>query len=159
MIFILFSYIQPCNKFVKTVAQHPKFFRGDVNTIRQQLQMEKEAEPKYIPYHILFSKDAPQHALLCYLKNSNLETEYIKIDGSGYWFHDALFIVFEELIRYFKMNQSKPDYINYVHSSKKPFVEVILDDDEEVLPSSSINSGFGIGNNILENYANMIRNH
>jgi len=130
---------------VKTITQHQKFYRGDIDTILQQLQMEKEAEPKFIPYHILFSKDIPEHALLCYLKNNKLVTEYIKIDGSGYLFHDALFVLFDELIRYFKQNQSKPDYISYIRSFKNPFVEVICDDIEEEFPSSSINSGFGIG--------------
>lgn len=108
--------------------------------------MEKEAEPKYVPYHILFSKDVPQYVLLCYLKNSGLTTEHIKIDGNGYSFHDALFVVFDELIRYFKSNLNKPDYISYIQNSKKPFVEVIIDEDDDDLPSRTINSGFGIGN-------------
>ena len=128
--------------------QHPKFIRGDLAVATQQLEMEKEAEPKFIPYHLIFSKDAPQYVLLCYLKNASLVSEYIKIDGSGYYFHDALFIVFEELIRYFKANQNKPDYVNFVQTGKKPFVEVVVDEDDEDIPSRPINSGFGIGNNI-----------
>jgi len=107
--------------------------------------MEKEAEPKYIPYHFLFSKDVPEHILLCYLKNDKLVTEFIKIEGSGYYFHDALFVVFEELIRFFKREQNKPDYVSYIQNSKKPFVELLGDEVEDHGPSRSLNSGFGIG--------------
>ena len=143
------SYIQPCNKLVKTVTHHPKFFRGDLSTILEQLQMEKEAEPKYIPYHFLFSKDVPEHVLLCYLKNDKLVTEYIKIDGSGFTFHEALFVVFDELIRFFKREQNKPDYISYIQSCKKPFVELIFDDAEEKMNSGTIRSSYGVGNLIF----------
>jgi len=131
---------------VKNITEHPKFYAGDLDTIYEQLKIEKEADPKIIPYHILFSKEAPQHAVLCYLKQHDFIKEFIKIENDSYHFHDALFVNFNELINYFKQNHSSPDYIQKIRSSKKPVTELIIDDQDDAANTQlSYDTSFGVG--------------
>lgn len=138
--------MNPCNKMVKTITEHPKFFPGGLDCILEQLKIEKEAEPKIIPYHILFSKETPQYAILCYLKQNEFIQEYIKIENDSYQFHHALFVNFNELINYFKHNYNSPDYIKKIQSSHIPFNEIVIEDNDEVEGKDlHFDTSFGIG--------------
>ena len=115
--------------------EHQKFFRGDIESVKLELQREQEEEPKILPYHIIFSRAHPRQALICYNRKEQFLSESVTIDSLGYYFHEALFMSFNEVIKYLKENINDKHYIDYLKSKTKK-VEIIIDsDDDDVAPN------------------------
>lgn len=103
--------------------------------------LEKETDPKKIPYCMVFNDKAPQYAVLCYLKQGEVIRENFKIENDGFRFHESHFVNLNELLSFFKKNLHTPDYINHLNSAKDPYIGVIIDEEE----NANLAEGYSIG--------------
>ena len=91
----------------------------------------------------------PRYIILFYiLKGQSLIQEHIKIEKSGYLFHDCTFVNLDQLILWFKEARNKEDYQHYLVTHKNPISNIIdleaEPDLEQPDNSNKFNIGYGI---------------
>jgi len=85
---IVERYITPCNRSLREVIQHPKFFQcAKADEVKAELEKEKEEVNSRIPYKFLILEDYPQYVVLAYIPNKTMVREFIKVKPRGHFFH------------------------------------------------------------------------
>jgi transcription elongation factor SPT6 len=96
-------YITPCNRSIREVTQHPKFFScKKIEEVQGELEKEKSEASSKIPYKFVMLDDYPQYVILCYIPNKSIVREFIKVKPRGYNFHGQYHYPFVSLINWFK---------------------------------------------------------
>eukprot|EP00455_Lapot_gusevi_P053340 TRINITY_DN8305_c0_g1_i11.p1 TRINITY_DN8305_c0_g1~~TRINITY_DN8305_c0_g1_i11.p1 ORF type:complete len:295 (+),score=67.57 TRINITY_DN8305_c0_g1_i11:279-1163(+) len=100
------KFISHINRYAKDMLNHEKFRFGSLHDIDQLLRVDKENDPKRIPYYVWIDANSkyPGNFTLTCLPNNNLKHEYIRLTPDGYQFRDKTFSKPNELIAWFKKN-------------------------------------------------------
>ena len=85
---IVERYITPCNRSLREVTQHQKFFQCKKGEeVQAELEKEKAEASSRIPYKFVILDDYPQYVILYYIPSRTLVREFIKVKPRGYHFH------------------------------------------------------------------------
>lgn len=114
---IISNYLRPCNKIVDGILVHEKFNPDGVEAVRSLLLELKAAKPALIPYLFTTAKEYPCFLVLCYAINRDaIKYELVQIKPAGLGFHQQIFANLDFVIRFFKDNVKKKEYVKYVET-------------------------------------------
>lgn len=114
-------YITICNRHVREVTQHPKFFPcKNISEVHAELDKEKAEASSKIPYKFTMLPDYPHYIVLCYIPSKSFVREFIKVKPRGFLFHGQYHQPFQNLVTWFKSEFSTQEYKTYLRSSYEP---------------------------------------
>ena len=118
---IIERYITPCNRSLREVTQHPKFFKcKKEEEVKDELEKEKKEASSRIPYKFVILDEYPQYVILYYIPSKALKIEFIKIKPRGYFFHGRYHYPFHDLINWFKSEFRSKESQSYVRRTAIP---------------------------------------
>ena len=118
---IVERYINPCNRTLREVTQHPKFLKcNSIDDIQKAVEAEKQEDGTRIPYRFTILDKYPQYVVLAYIPSKVLVKEFIKIKPRGYFFHHQYHYPFVNMINWFKQNFRNKEYQRYIRKTGSP---------------------------------------
>ena len=99
---ILYRAIKPMNEYAKQLSSSTYFRFGTDADVEEIIRVEKQTQPKRIPYFFSYSSKYPGVFRLTYLPARTVEREYVYVTPQGYKYRDTYIKKVVDLISKFK---------------------------------------------------------
>lgn len=99
---ILVNYVQHFIDFAKKIETHHKYSAEDPESIERGLVIEKQRNPKSIPYRIGINPKSSGRFIIYFMPNKRVKKQHISVVPEGYVFNQRTFTNITKLLNAFK---------------------------------------------------------
>lgn len=113
---VVHEYVQPIIRLVQQMSDFKHFRFGNLKTLYEYLEVEKQNYPEKVPYYIGYDIENPGMFVICFLLSSTPRHDFIKVTPEGYKYNGKICRTPEEVVKRFKMRAMEASQRKAVHS-------------------------------------------